>query len=130
MIELEYAKNPQFNSAEGNQINLIAKFSHINEEVPFLATSYDVAEHGRDIFARALAGEFGEIAPYEPPSIEFYESEVRFKRDTLLSESDWTQLPDVPQSIKDLWQPYRQALRDVPQQPGFPMDVVWPVPPA
>ena len=129
MIELEYAKSPKFNNAEGNQIDLIAKFSHINEEVPFLATSYDVAEHGRDIFARALAGEFGEIAPYEPPPIEYYESEVRAQRDYLLAQTDWTQAVDVPQAIKDKWAPYRQALRDVPQQAGFPMNVTWPTKP-
>lgn len=53
--------------------------------------------------------------------------DVRLERDRLLRESDWAALPDVPAS--DEWQPYRQALRDVPQQSGFPDDVEWPVPP-
>jgi len=34
--------------------------------VPFTATPYDTEAHGREIFARCLAGEFGEIAPMEP----------------------------------------------------------------
>lgn len=56
---------------------------------------------------------------------------IRFReqRNMLLAETDWTQAADVPQSIKDKWVPYRQALRDVPQQAGFPETVVWPVKP-
>ena len=54
---------------------------------------------------------------------------VRSKRNQLLQESDWTQLPDVPIATKDAWAVYRQALRDITEQPGFPFDVVWPQPP-
>jgi hypothetical protein len=57
------------------------------------------------------------------------ESEVRGLRDRLLAESDWTQLPDVPLPTRDAWSAYRQALRDLPEQPGFPLEVVWPVRP-
>lgn len=51
---------------------------------------------------------------------------ARNKRNLLLDECDWTQLADVPQATKDLWATYRQALRDVPQQAGFPTNVTWP----
>ena len=51
---------------------------------------------------------------------------VRKKRDLLLEESDWTQLVDAPVD-RDAWARYRQALRDLPQQEGFPGEVVWPV---
>ena len=54
---------------------------------------------------------------------------VRAERDRLLAESDWTQLPDVPLTTKEAWAAYRQALRDITEQPGFPFDVVWPEPP-
>lgn len=54
---------------------------------------------------------------------------MRFERDMLLSTTDWTQLSDVPQAIKDKYAAYRQALRDVPQQPGFPDNIQWPVKP-
>lgn len=50
----------------------------------------------------------------------------RSKRDALLAESDWTQLKDVPVEVSEQWQEYRQALRDVPQQEGFPFQVNWP----
>lgn len=55
---------------------------------------------------------------------------VRLLRNSQLELSDWTQIPDVPQSIKDKWSAYRQALRDITTQDGFPNDVVWPVPPS
>ncbi|KWN37908.1 hypothetical protein WT85_04970 [Burkholderia stagnalis] len=53
-------------------------------------------------------------------------ADVRWKRNTLLSSSDWTQAPDVPQAVRDKWIPYRQALRDLTEQPNFPFDVNWP----
>ena len=50
---------------------------------------------------------------------------MRMKRDRLLQESDWTQLNDAPVD-REAWAQYRQALRDLPQQEGFPGKVVWP----
>ena len=56
------------------------------------------------------------------------EAEIRAQRNTLLTASDWTQVADAPVD-QAAWATYRQALRDVPQQPGFPHDVVWPTSP-
>ena len=47
-------------------------------------------------------------------------------RAQLLAASDWTQLPDVD---KPEWREYRQQLRDLTKQDGFPDRVVWPKPP-
>lgn len=51
-------------------------------------------------------------------------------RHDLLSSSDWTQLPDANQQLDDedrqLWLQYRQDLRDITNQPGWPVDVEWP----
>lgn len=52
------------------------------------------------------------------------------QRNRLLVASDWTQMPDVPLSTKAEWAEYRQLLRDVPQQSGFPDAVSWPIPPS
>lgn len=50
---------------------------------------------------------------------------VREQRNIKLSASDWTQVADAP--VNSLaWANYRQALRDLPGQPGFPWDVIWP----
>lgn len=56
------------------------------------------------------------------------ESEVRQQRNQLLSACDWTQLPDAP-VLRATWATYRQQLRDVTEQSGFPWDVQWPVAP-
>lgn len=50
---------------------------------------------------------------------------VREDRNRRLAECDWTQLADSPVD-KAVWATYRQALRDVPTQAGFPWAVVWP----
>ncbi len=50
---------------------------------------------------------------------------VRIERNRLLAESDWTQLPDSPPDAL-VWGVYRKALRDLPSQPGFPWDIIWP----
>ena len=55
------------------------------------------------------------------------EAEVRAERDKLLAASDTMALAD---RITDEWRTYRQALRDVPTQAGFPTSVTWPVEPS
>ena len=45
-----------------------------------------------------------------------------------LAISDWTQTPDAPVD-QQAWGESRQALRDVPQQAGFPTEITWPVKP-
>jgi len=57
-----------------------------------------------------------------------FSRQIRTKRDKLLAESDWTQVADAPVD-KAAWATYRQSLRDIPQQAGFPTNVVWPVEP-
>lgn len=54
---------------------------------------------------------------------------VRADRNNRLAQSDWTQLSDSPEADKAAWVTYRQALRDVPTQTGFPWEVQWPTKP-
>ncbi|NBP03320.1 MAG: hypothetical protein EBU90_25185 [Proteobacteria bacterium] len=51
---------------------------------------------------------------------------VRLKRNMLLKNSDWTQMPDYNGSNKQAWFNYRQELRDLPQKFSNPDDVIWP----
>jgi RNA polymerase subunit RPABC4/transcription elongation factor Spt4 len=53
-------------------------------------------------------------------------NDVRNERNVLLAASDWTQLDDSPQGDKLAWAVYRQALRDIPDQAGFPWNINWP----
>lgn len=55
-------------------------------------------------------------------------AEIRKQRDKLLNDTDWTQMTDsaLSKEKQDQYKVYRQALRDVPEQEGFPYDVVFP----
>lgn len=54
--------------------------------------------------------------------------EARTKRGKLLEETDWTQVLDAPidAATREAYRAYRQALRDLPQQEGFPENITWP----
>lgn len=64
----------------------------------------------------------------EDEELQAYAEGVRAERNRLLSQSDWTQVSDAPVN-KAVWATYRQALRDITAQTGFPLAVVWPNPP-
>jgi len=49
----------------------------------------------------------------------------RSERNQLLSASDWTQLSDAPVDTA-AWASYRQELRDITLQAGFPWEITWP----
>lgn len=53
---------------------------------------------------------------------------ARAVRDAEIATSDWTQVADSPVN-KAVWAQYRQALRDIPLQPGFPHNIEWPTKP-
>lgn len=55
-------------------------------------------------------------------------AELRVTRNQLLAESDWTQVLDAPVD-RQAWAAYRQALRAISTQQGFPFNVEWPVAP-
>lgn len=56
---------------------------------------------------------------------------ARSKRNRLLMDCDWTQLPDCVMAAEDvlLWKDYRQALRDITDREQFPQYIQWPIPP-
>ena len=66
-----------------------------------------------------------EMTKEEVAALAPTEEQVRASRNALLVESDWTQLKDAP--VDQLaWATYRQALRDITSQKGFPASVIWP----
>jgi hypothetical protein len=73
-------------------------------------TKYSVA----DMDAEAIAAKDTEQA-----------KAIRSQRTDKLKDSDWTQVADAPVD-KAAWATYRQALRDITAQPGFPWDTQWP----
>ena len=63
--------------------------------------------------------------------IEVVVEKVIWQRGNLLQQSDWTQIPNGPltQEQQQSWAVYRQQLRDITSQSGYPFNVVWPTPP-
>jgi hypothetical protein len=57
---------------------------------------------------------------------------IKGQRNYLLTQSDWTQITNNPLTAEkqQQWAIYRQALRDVPAQSGYPYNVTWPTIPA
>lgn len=67
-------------------------------------------------------------AANQAAKVESAAAAARAQRNAKLADSDWTQVADSPVD-KAAWATYRQALRDISQQPGFPLTVAWPVAP-
>lgn len=76
-------------------------------------------------------GDYYEAVPVPEPTEQELASRVRSQRDAKLSATDYLVVPDYPISPEDLEavKVYRQALRDIPEQSGFPKNVQWPVEP-
>lgn len=102
-----------------------------------------------DINLNYINVESGEILDF-PPKPRYYsmwnwktkqwedntdivKNQINLKRLQLLQQSDWTELPSALTRLGEAkiteWQTYRQALRDIPTQPGYPENVVWPMAP-
>ena len=82
-------------------------------EVPFTAEE-EAAQDALE--AEWAAGENDRLA-----------ADARAERNAKLAETDWTASSDV--TMSDAMRTYRQALRDVPAQEGFPSDITWPTKP-
>ena len=66
------------------------------------------------------------VAPYVEPTVTA--DQARQQRNTLLAACDWTQVADAPVD-QSVWAIYRQALRDITVQSGFPTAIIWPAKP-
>lgn len=129
-IQIEF-RNAKFIREDNSQID--CEINHPKYGwIPFTCDPTDMGAlwNQKEFFDYMVAS--NQVAQYTPIVItdEQLIEQAIFERNTLLQQSDWTQLPDVPQSVKDKWAVYRQALRDIPQQDGFPQNILWPVQPS
>ena len=74
------------------------------------------------------AEEEAEFDAWEAGADDRKAKDVRMERNQLLRDSDWVSSSDI--TMSDEWRTYRQALRDVPSQEGFPNTVTWPTKPS
>lgn len=94
--------------------------------IPFTADPSDVEPIGAEVFSAAKANAAAYVEP--PVDLEALAAQARSKRNTLLAASDWTQVADAPVD-QAAWATYRQELRDITAQAGFPENISWPVAP-
>ena len=101
-----------------------------NESITSLPTwAESIASERKAIIDAEIAAEAKAEADAKAyaESTEGKSDAARAQRDALLKEVDWSAGSDV--TMSDAMKAYRQALRDVPQQAGFPDTIVWPVKP-
>jgi hypothetical protein len=69
-----------------------------------------------------------QIVKAPEPTDEELSTQARTERDRKIAKTDYYMMSDYPSNPQNLEElkVYRQALRDVPKQEGFPMDVRWP----
>ena len=86
-------------------------------------TRYSVGPVFADSETEGTAAE--QMVEYKARMDEEQAKRIRADRNTRLNDSDWSQIGDST-ADKAAWATYRQALRDVPTQAGFPWTITWP----
>lgn len=117
-------------------------FKGCKKPIPYYTCPTEEEDFQRDLYDRLRKGEYGEVidgcgaVPQYitiPPNTRQLEEAAIEKRNQLLLESDWTEFPSRQATMSDAqktaWANYRQALRDLTKQPGFPWDPEWPTKP-
>lgn len=64
MFTIVSAHSPVYTAEDGSRIDLVVKFAEFDEEMAFTAAPEDLYTHTVELYNRAIAGEFGAIAPY------------------------------------------------------------------
>ena len=100
--------------------------------VPVVATAapdFDSKTHYVEQSVRRIGADWTQSWTVEQLPENDASANVRGHRNRLLKETDYTQLADAPGDTA-AWATYRQALRDIPAQDGFPFTVTWPTEPS
>ena len=80
-----------------------------------------------DMTSDEIAARQAEEAAWAAGANDRAAAEVRHERNSLIAETDYLALSD--NTMASEMQSYRQALRDIPSQAGFPTNVTWPTKP-
>ena len=128
-------RNPQ---RRGDGIWCEVLFCHMEDKgyLPFMAQETDGEAHGREIYARCLRGDFGEIGNYVPSEQECLH-EALHRRATLIQLATqqithYQDLIDIDEATQAdyaaqlSWKKYRADVNRVDQQAGWPTQNAWP----
>lgn len=134
MFEVIDARNPRtYDNFKFIELDVL--FSGHDDFIPFSATSEDSEGHGVELYKRAKAGEFGEVALLKPPAPTEEQQLARLNEELKRASAIMAPLEDADKlgiiserekSQLTAWQRYRVALYRMPQSEGWPTDVAWP----
>lgn len=118
----------QTNSRTNEEI--LAHVADTKEGLLSICTEYTKIEQTEEP-VELINGTFYIGKDIERKKYELLALSLRTERDAKLEATDYLLAPDYPISPEDLEavKAYRQALRDIPEQSGFPKNVQWPVEP-
>lgn len=134
-IEMLNASRPRHLAGDTESVTLDVLFSHLPEHVQFTARKDDPEEHGRELYSRAVFGEFGDITVISPPPPTEAQQQARLNDELKRAAAVMAPLEDADKLgiISDTereqltaWQQYRVALYRLPQSEGWPAEVSWP----
>lgn len=134
-IEVITAANPRHLVGDQDSITLDVWFSHLEGLVEFTARRDDAEQHGRELYSRAVFGEFGDIAVITPPTPTEAEQQNRLNEELKQAAAIMAPLEDADklgiiresEKVKlTTWQLYRVTLYRLPQSEGWPSEVIWP----
>lgn len=118
----------QINSRTNEEI--LAHVADTKEDLLSICTEYTKIDQTEEA-VELIGGTFYIGKDIERKKNELLALSLRTERDAKLETTDYLLAPDYPISPEDLEavKVYRQALRDIPEQSGFPKNVQWPVEP-
>lgn len=111
---------------------LMTEINHGTEEQPDIVQIFSDVTLGWSESNEEIAKHEAYNGEYTVEDLPMTSDEARAQRDKLLVATDWTQVLDAPidAATREAYRAYRQALRDLPQQEGFPENITWPEPPS
>jgi hypothetical protein len=123
-----YAVNPKWGNRDRTAVDIVVRFEGIDEDLPFTANVNDTTDYGRDLYAKAVAGEFGVISEFDPkpPAVELVTKIMREHRNHKLQTevdviaSNQLRWNSLTTEQKKAYEEYRTALLDCTSDPAFP----------
>ena len=118
-------------SDDGTDFVAMSQVEKIAAEIEPMPAGYRLSDDKVSLVLKTTLERYQDKEITKNEAENILSSDIKLKRSALLYQCDWTQLPDVKLSdaTKTKWEQYRQALRDITLQPGYPFTVVWPTAP-
>jgi len=115
---------------EGN-ISCLVQIAETDEVVEFLATPYDPEAYGVELFnmlSTTYSDQVGVVSEQE--QWDYAATNALDRRSSELRQSDWIANSDIQLENHLEWMQYRQDLRDITLQSGYPYTIEWPTKPS